>query len=82
MTIQAEFVRVIELFQLPFMHRALMGSVLTGFMGGLMGSFTILRQLSFFSDTLGHSALLGISIGFLLGLDPGQIGRASCRERV
>ena len=73
MTIQAEFTRVIELFQLPFMHRALMGSVLTGFMGGLMGSFTVLRQLSFFSDTLGHSALLGISIGFLLGLDPGWV---------
>ncbi len=73
MTIQAEFTRVIELFQLPFMHRALMGSVLTGFVGGLMGSFTVLRQLSFFSDTLGHSALLGISIGFLLGLDPGWV---------
>ncbi|MCF3576123.1 metal ABC transporter permease [Planktothrix agardhii] len=38
-------------------------------MGGLLGSFTILRQLSFFSDALGHSALLGISIGFLLGLN-------------
>ena len=73
MTIQAEFTRVIELFQLPFMHRALMGSILTGFMGGLMGSFTVLRQLSFFSDTLGHSALLGISIGFLLGLDTGWV---------
>ncbi len=73
MTIQAEFTRVVELFQLPFMHRALMGSVLTGLMGGLMGSFTVLRQLSFFSDTLGHSALLGISIGFLLGLDPGWV---------
>jgi zinc transport system permease protein len=33
-------------------------------------SFTILRQLSFFSDALGHSALLGISIGLLLGLNP------------
>ncbi|MEL6248906.1 MAG: metal ABC transporter permease, partial [Cyanobacteria bacterium J06627_15] len=65
MTIQAEIVRAVELFQLPFMQRALMGGVLTGLLGGLMGSFTILRQLSFFSDTLGHSALLGISIGFL-----------------
>lgn len=73
MTIQAELVRAIELFQLPFMQRALMGGVLTGLMGGLMGSFTILRQLSFFSDTLGHSALLGISIGFFLGLDPSWI---------
>ncbi|MEB3214028.1 MAG: metal ABC transporter permease [Leptolyngbyaceae bacterium] len=64
-----ELTRVIELFQLPFMQRALMGSVLTGLMGGLLGSFTVLRQLSFFSDTLGHSALLGISIGLLLGIN-------------
>ena len=73
MNIQAELVRTIDLLQLPFMQRALMGGVLTGMTGGLMGSFTILRQLSFFSDTLGHSALLGISIGFLLGLDPSWI---------
>ena len=63
----------LELFQLPFMHRALMGGILTGLMGGLMGSFTILRQLSFFSDALGHSALLGISLGLLLGLSPGSL---------
>ena len=73
MTIQAELTRAIELFQLPFMHRALMGSVLTGLMGGLMGSFTILRQLSFFSDALGESALLGIGIGVLLDLDPSWV---------
>ncbi len=63
----------LELFQLPFMQRALMGGILTGLMGGLMGSFTILRQLSFFSDALGHSALLGISLGLLLGLSPGSL---------
>lgn len=73
MTIQAEFIRVIDLLQLPFMQRALMGSVLTGLMGGLMGSFTILRQLSSFSDALGESALLGIGIGVLLGLDPSWV---------
>lgn len=73
MTIQAEFTRVIELFQFPFMQRALMGSILTGLMGGLMGSFTILRQLSFFSDALGESALLGIGIGLVLGLDPSWV---------
>lgn len=71
--IQAEFTRVIELFQLPFMQRALMGGILTGLIGGLLGSFTILRQLSFFSDALGHSALLGISIGLLLGFNPSWV---------
>jgi zinc transport system permease protein len=73
MTIEAELTRVIGLFQLPFMQRALMGGVLTGLMGGLLGSFTILRQLSFFSDALGHSALLGISIGLLMGFNPSWV---------
>ncbi len=69
----ADLNRVIELFQLPFMQRALLGGVLTGVMGGMLGSFTILRQLSFFSDALGHSALLGISLGLLLGLNPSTL---------
>ncbi len=73
MIIQTELAHFIELFQLPFMQRALIGSILTGIMGGVLGSFTILRQLSFFSDALGHSALLGISIGYLLGLNPSLI---------
>ncbi|PAX59529.1 metal ABC transporter permease [Brunnivagina elsteri] len=73
MFFQTELTHVIELFQLPFMQRALMGGILTGIMGGILGSLTILRQLSFFCDALGHSALLGISIGFLLGLNPSLV---------
>lgn len=73
MSIAAEFSRALELFEFPFMQRALIGGVFTGLTGGLLGSFTILRQLSFFSDALGHSALLGISFGFLFGLNPSTI---------
>ncbi len=73
MIIPTELTHFIELFQLPFMQRALIGGILTGIMGGILGSFTILRQLSFFSDALGHSALLGISIGYLLGLNPSVV---------
>jgi zinc transport system permease protein len=73
MTLSAEFIRIIELFQLPSMQRALLGGILTGLMGGMLGSFTVLRQLSFFSDALGHSALLGISIGLLLGINPSVV---------
>ena len=54
----------------PFMQRALIGGLLTGSLGGLLGSFAVLRQLSFFSDALGHSALLGITLGLLLGINP------------
>ncbi len=59
-----------ELLQLPFMQRALLGGLLSGALGGLLGSFAVLRQLSFFSDALGHSALLGITLGILLGVNP------------
>ncbi len=73
MNIESELTRISELFQLPFMQRALIGGILTGLMGGMLGSFTILRQLSFFSDALGHSALLGISISLLLGINPSLV---------
>jgi zinc transport system permease protein len=58
------------LLQLPFLQRALLAGLLTGALGGLMGSVAVLRQLSFFSDALGHSALLGLSLGLVLGLHP------------
>jgi zinc transport system permease protein len=61
---------LVELLQFPFMQRALLGGLLTGALGGLLGSFAVLRQLSFFSDALGHSTLLGITVGILLGLNP------------
>jgi zinc transport system permease protein len=58
------------LLGLPFMQRALLAGLLSGALGGLLGSVAVLRQLSFFSDALGHSALLGITLGVVLGLDP------------
>jgi zinc/manganese transport system permease protein len=61
---------VLVVLSQPFMQRALLGGLLTGALGGLLGSFAVLRQLSFFSDALGHSALLGISLGILLGVNP------------
>jgi zinc transport system permease protein len=65
-----EITRLIELLQFPFMQRALWGGVILGVLGGWLGSFAILRQLSFFSHTVGHVALLGIVLGVLLNLDP------------
>lgn len=60
----------LELLRFPFMQRALLAGLLSGSLGGLLGSVAVLRQLSFFSDALGHSALLGISLGLLLGVEP------------
>jgi zinc transport system permease protein len=60
----------LELLQFPFMQRAIMGSVLLGLLGGLLGCFITLRQLSFFSHAVGHAALVGFALGVLLQLPP------------
>lgn len=58
------------LLQFPFMQRAIAGGVLMGLLGGLLGSFVTLRQLSFFSHAVGHAALIGVALGVLLHIEP------------
>ena len=58
----------LSLFSLPFMQRAVIGGVLLGILGGILGSFLILRRLSLFGDTVGHSAMLGVVLAALLQL--------------
>ncbi|MFB2896694.1 metal ABC transporter permease [Aerosakkonemataceae cyanobacterium BLCC-F50] len=60
----------LELLQFPFMQRAIAGGILMGLLGGLLGSFVTLRQLSFYSHAVGHSALIGVVLGVLLQLNP------------
>ena len=61
---------LITLFNSPFMYRAIAGSLLMGILGGLLGSFVTLRNLSFFSHSVSHAALLGIVIGAFFQLNP------------
>lgn len=61
---------LVSLLLLPFMQRAIAGAVLMGILGGLLGSFVTLRQLSFFSHAVGHAALVGVALGVLLQLNP------------
>ncbi|MBE9004473.1 metal ABC transporter permease [Fortiea sp. LEGE XX443] len=61
---------LVTLLQFPFMQRALIGAMFMGILGGLLGSFVTLRQLSFFSHAVGHAALVGVALGVLLQLNP------------
>ncbi|MBD2433924.1 MULTISPECIES: metal ABC transporter permease [Fischerella] len=61
---------LLTLLQFPFMQRAMIGAVLMGILGGLLGCFVTLRQLSFFSHAVGHAALVGVALGVLLQLNP------------
>ncbi|MCA9080810.1 MAG: metal ABC transporter permease [Planctomycetaceae bacterium] len=44
----------------------LLGTTLLGISGGVIGVFTLLRKRSLIADVVGHSALPGIAIAFLL----------------
>lgn len=52
-----------------FLLRALLGGLGVALIAGPFGSFVVWRRLAYFGDTLAHSALLGIALGFLLDLN-------------
>jgi len=52
-----------------FLLRALAGGIGVALVAGPFGSFVVWRRLAYFGDTLAHSALLGVVIGFLLHIN-------------
>ncbi len=53
----------------PYMQRALLAAIILGPMCGLLGVFVTARRMAFFSETIAHSALTGVALGFLVGFD-------------
>ena len=47
-----------------FFIRALVAGVGVAFVTGPLGCFVIWRRLSYFGDTLAHSALLGVTLAY------------------
>ena len=58
----------LEAYQFSFMIRALLAVILLTPALGLLGTMAVNHQMAFFSDGLGHSAMLGIGLGMVLGL--------------
>lgn len=52
-----------------FLLFALFGGLGVATVAGPLGSFVVWRRMAYFGDTLAHSALLGIAIGFLLDIN-------------
>lgn len=57
---------IIALFDYQFLRYALIAGLIMGFITPLIGSFVIIRRLSFIADTLSHFSLAGLSIGLFL----------------
>ena len=49
-----------------FFIRALVAGIGIAFVAGPLGCFVVWRRLSYFGDTLAHSALLGVTIAYSL----------------
>ena len=58
------------LFAYDFMQRALIAAVLVGLIAPLIGVFLVQRRLSLLGDGMGHVALTGVGLAFLLGTAP------------
>ena len=55
--------------QYDFMKNALLAVLLITPLLGMLGTMAVNHNMAFFSDALGHSALTGIALGIILGID-------------
>ncbi len=60
----------VELFELPFMQRALIAALLTGLAAPAVGTYLVQRRLALMGDGIGHVAVTGVAIGLVTGTSP------------
>ena len=59
-----------SLLDYDFMQRALVAALLVGLAAPAVGVFLVQRRLALMGDGIGHVALTGVALGFLLGTAP------------
>ncbi len=62
--------------QYDFMRFAFLAVLIITPLFGLMGTMVVNRKMAFFSDALGHSALTGIAVGVVLGVENTDLSMA------
>ena len=55
--------------QYDFMKNALIAVLLIAPLLGILGTMAVNNNMAFFSDAIGHSAITGIALGVLLGMN-------------
>jgi manganese/iron transport system permease protein len=66
----------IEPFALGFQQRALLGGVLAALATSLVGTWVVIRGMTFLGDALVHGVIPGVALAILLGFNP-LVGAAS-----
>lgn len=64
-----EMVLPFSWIEFTFMKNAFLAILMIAPLFGLIGTMIVNNKMSFFSDALGHSALTGIAIGVMLGME-------------
>ncbi|CAB4875536.1 MAG: iron chelate uptake ABC transporter family permease subunit [Actinobacteria bacterium] len=59
-----------SILSFDFMQRALIAAALVGILAPLIGIFLVQRRLALLGDGMGHVALTGVGLAFLLGTAP------------
>ena len=61
---------LIEPFALGFQQRALAAGILAGLMSAVVGTWIVLRGMSFFGDAFVHGIIPGIAVAVVLDINP------------
>ena len=61
---------MIEMLSYEFMQRAFVAGIFIAILASLSGTFVVLRRYSLISETLAHSALVGVAVGLVAGYNP------------
>ena len=60
---------LLQPFQFQFMQRAFIEALAVGLLCSIMGTYVVLRKLSFIGDGIAHASFAGIVIAYLRGID-------------
>jgi len=61
---------MIEMLSYDFMQRAFIAGIIIAILASVSGTFVVLRRYSMISETLAHSALVGVAVGLVAGFNP------------
>jgi zinc transport system permease protein len=59
-----------EMLSYDFMQRAFLAGMIIAVLASVSGTFVVLRRYSMISETLAHSALVGVAVGLVAGFSP------------
>lgn len=61
---------MLEIFDYDFMQRAFIAGIIIALLASISGTFVVLRRYSMISETLAHSALVGVAVALIAQFSP------------